>query len=505
MAKKAKHKQQLTAPPASPKLGWVLGPGLTLAALVLRFALIPSSYTVYTPDHDDFVRWGIQATDRGVLTLYDEGGPPRHPMRVWNPQQRDWQTIERGLDRVCNYPPGSAYLLFGSGILFDGFSRDRLINTYTSRATFALWAIIGDILLAAGAAAIVGLYCPRMAKWAAYALLLLLPPFWWDSVVWGQMESVVLAPLVWMVYFMLREQWLVAGALWGLALSLKTQGILVIPLWGAAIVLALLSRRATWQPIAGAILGGVVLMLIALPHTLHSGFAWFDEAFYKNLFEAYSERTTYSAFNIWYLLALISDTMDANATWLGVTKGTWGKIFLVAGLIVGFALTVTRWRRDWRGLLIWAATSLLIFVMLPTAVHERYLVLVLPFLAAAAFVWPRFWGPLILLTVVAMGQLTHPLWLKVRPGALTSLEQRIRVAYDKQLERVPPAARDRVPSLDTVLQQQLAQPRRQRADIVGFEWILTLMALVGFGWTAFAFATLHPLPPPRRAANKPKS
>lgn len=202
MAKRAKQKQQPAAAAASPGLGWSLGPGLTLAALILRFALIPASYTVYTPDHDDFVRWGIQATDRGVLTLYDEGGPPRHPMRIW--RQGAWHEVERGLDRVCNYPPGSAYLLYGSGILFDAFSSDRLINTYTSRATFAVWAIIGDIVLAAGVAAIVGLYCSRMAKWSAYALLLFLPPFWWDSVVWGQMESVVLAPLVWMVYFMLR-------------------------------------------------------------------------------------------------------------------------------------------------------------------------------------------------------------------------------------------------------------------------------------------------------------
>ena len=81
------------------------------------------------------------------LSLYDHP-PARQACRVWDDGK--WKLVHRTLDRLCTYPPLSAYLLWGSGKVFVAVSDDRIINTTTSRAVFASWVIVGDFVLALG-------------------------------------------------------------------------------------------------------------------------------------------------------------------------------------------------------------------------------------------------------------------------------------------------------------------------------------------------------------------
>ena len=90
---------------------WV---AMTSVGLLGRIILIVATHgSIYPGDHDDFVRWGIQSADDGVLTLYDKA-PARHNMQVW-PDGRP-MLRQREFDRVCNYPPLSAYLLYASDL-----------------------------------------------------------------------------------------------------------------------------------------------------------------------------------------------------------------------------------------------------------------------------------------------------------------------------------------------------------------------------------------------------
>lgn len=414
--------------------------GLTLVALVLRLALIPTACKHgYFADHDDFVRWGIQATDQGLLTLYTEL-PPEHDARQWAGDR--WVLGKRQLARTCNYPPLSAYLLYGSGLAFRCGNPQRLINTGTSRFWFSIWSILGDLALAAGCAAIVSLYCRRAAVWAMYALMLFLPPIWWDSVIWGQMDSVVLAPLVWCLYFMLRERWGWAGVLWGGALGLKTIAILFVPVW---IVALLLYRKRAWDVLVGIGLAAGLLFVVSLPFILSSGGAWFTQSYTQNL-SAYADRTTMMAFNLWYADLLITDSYDAGATVLGISKNMWGRLFLLAGLVGGAWIVWSRRQNNPRTLLLWTVVCLLASVMLPTRVHERYLLIVLPFLAVAAMLTWRLWPVLFLLTVVAMGQVTWPIWFE----------------------------------------------SQRRIATAGWQWTFTLLALFGSALTVLAICALPP-------------
>jgi hypothetical protein len=131
---------------------WV---ALSIAGLALRAALIPASPRLcYYLDHDLFARWAIQATDNGLLTVYD-GPPPKHDIRTWDAETQRWNVSQELQYDWCNYPPLSVYLLYLSGLVFKVLSPDRLINTWVSHAIFSSWTILADFLLAWGCAAVV--------------------------------------------------------------------------------------------------------------------------------------------------------------------------------------------------------------------------------------------------------------------------------------------------------------------------------------------------------------
>jgi len=488
-----------TRPPAVHVEARGLKPGpwvvITLLALALRgVLLLTGTGVLYPGDHDDFVRWGIQATDRGVLSLYSEA-PARHPWQVWDGQQ--WVRGYRNFDRVCNYPPGSAWLLWLSGIVFKALSTDRLINTVTSHALFSFWSLAADFVTAAGMAALVWLFRSRAVALWTYALALFLPPFWWDSIIWAQMDTVLLAPAIWMVYFMIRQRWLVAGLLWGLALSLKPQGILFVPLWGYA----LFAAARFWRPVLGGVVALATLLLTALPFQLHSGWAWFQRSYYENLFSTYAHLTTLKAFNIWYLHLLVTDSLDARAIWLGLSRGAWGKLYLLLALLAGFALVVWRWRRDPRGYVLWSTLSLLFFIMLPTEVHERYIVVVLPFLGVLAALTWHVVPALVVMVILSMCQMTWPLWLGTKPGTWAEIRQAITRDYEQAVAQSPqpPAV-----SLAEVLRRAEANYWSARARTAPFEWLMTILALLSSAAIVLACLRLRPgaadsrSPPARR-------
>ena len=465
---------------------------VSLSALIFRMAILPfASRYGYQYDHDGFVRWGIQATDVGLLTLYDRP-PPRWDMQVMKEGQR--RITQQKEEHLCNYPPLAIYLLYCSGVVFKAVGSDRLINTCTSRAVFESWSILADVVLALGCAAIVARLKPGGAARWTYLLVLAAPPFWLDSVIWGQMDSVALAPAMWMLWAVIAGRWWLAGLFFGLMAGFKTQALLLVPLW----IWILLVCRPWWKPVLSLGMAMAVLQAVALPFTLHSGWAWWRSAYLENLTVA-CPQTTLMAFNLWYVNLLSTDCGDVMVRWWGLTKDTWGRVFLAIGLAGGYVWLLRRWRRDHRGLVLFAALSLLFLVMLPTRVHERYLILMLPFLALATAIWPRFWPGLGLLLLVATAQMTWPMWLSAVPSQWPMIERQITQSFER---RIPPAERSKhLPWLTADLASAKRHYQSRRSRTVGLEWTLTGYALAGALWTAAVAAAVKP----REAREEPST
>jgi len=226
---------------------------------------------------------------------------------------------------------------------------------------------------------------------------------------------------------------------------------------------------------------------IALPFMLHSGLAWLRLSYLQNVGGEYADQITLKAFNIWYVDLLRTDSLDAFARWGPLTKSGWGKVFLLAGMLAGFVAGLWRWRGDRRALLFWAALSLLLFMMLPTEVHERYLLLVLPFVGVATAVSRRFWPGFMLLSVVTMAQLTWPSWMKEEPGSWPDIQALLVERY--QRERGVSGAWSR-PSLEEWLADARAEYRTRRQQTVPYEWALTVLSLTGAVCAAAACFTV---------------
>jgi Gpi18-like mannosyltransferase len=468
---------------------WIVA---TAVGLLLRVVLIPMGAKFpFVWDHDDFVRWGIQATDEGVLTLYDHP-PPKWDVRIW--QGDRWRVTQSEFEPVCNYPPLSVYLLQASGWVFKAISADRLVNTIASRAAFTGWSIVADFLLAWGCAVLVAHFRPGQAARWTYLLVLLAPPLWIDSMLWGQMESVLLAPAVWMIWALVRQRWVLAGGLYGLMVVLKPQAVLFIPVWGLAIVTA----RPFWRPLVALPVAAGVVLALGAPFTLHGGESWWHECYVKNLLEAYA-KTTLNAYNVWYVDLLICGTDDALLPWLGIAKDAWGKAVLVLALGLGFLWMLRRWRGAPAGLALWAALTLLACVILPTRVHERYIVLVVPFLIVAAMLWTRLWPGLSILLVVATIQVTWPAWLKAEAGQLAALERQA-LLVEQALIELPPEQHPKLLELKRQLEVGRRQTVMARAETVGFEWFITMLALAGVVATVAAALSLRPEPRSAAAA-----
>lgn len=469
---------------------WIYA-AITLAGLALRILLIPLSINKANPaDHDDFVRWGLQAVNDGVTTVYDRP-PPRHAIRFWSPD--GWLVAERPFDRLCNYPPLSVYTLYLSAKMFRLVRPDELINTYESRAVFASWAITCDLIVAAGCAALAARWRRGWVPVIVYSVAVALPPFWYDSVIWGQTESTVLASLVWMLWAMGRGRWGLAGVLFGVALLTKPQAILFAPVW----LYAVLTTRPIWKPIAALALSGATVAAVSAPFLLHSGTKWIQSSYVENLTTAHAHETTLRAFNIWYLDLLFSDSDDATASVLGLSKLVWGKLFLLTGLAGGLIALWRRFRHDPRRFELSSAVCLLALLMLPTRVHERYLVLALPFVLVLCAYGRRFWPGLALLTAVCMMQLTWPHWMGLDPGGKRQNREWIEQSYKEQAARLRIAGREPNLTLEQVLAKFEADYAEQRGRTLPGEWAALIAALLGAASVVAGVLWLRPAEPSR--------
>lgn len=389
----------------------------------------------------------------------------------------------------------SVCLLALSGHFFKAVSSDQVVNTPASRLIFEIWPIAADFFVAWGIASIVAALGRRdYAKWA-FLLILVLPPLWWDSAVWGQMDSLFLAAAVWMVRMLVAGQWGWAGLLLGLAAGLKPQTLLLLPIWAMATVLSRQYARA----VGGLAIAAGTVTLASLPFLFHSGFAWFRASYAENV-GAYASQTTLNAFNIWYVDVLLTGSDDAARRWLGLTRNTWGLALLAVALAAGFLWFMCRWRGRARGLVLWSAFCLLACVMLPTQVHERYLLLSLPFFAAAAFAWPRVWPGFVLLTIACTAQVTWPNWIVAEARDRAALRSDLRKQYDEQFARLPAEERPNVIPFDEYEADVFKRYLAGREQTIPIEWLFVLVALCGAALAARATVLAMPDEPARDPA-----
>ncbi|MCL4374669.1 hypothetical protein M1523_02305 [Patescibacteria group bacterium] len=351
---------------------------LLLLGLLMRIAL---SVVTHNGDVNTHIAWGSDIVSHGLTGLYQ-----RNLMENY------------GVSAV-NYPPIticffalSYYLysligpllwklnllipLFPSQVIF--FWRDQ---QFVLPALMKLWAILADI----GLAYVVYRFVRGWDKTksgrlplVAAGLILFNPAFFYNSAYWGQIDVIPLFFITLAFYLLLeskRTYWPVVCA--ALALLTKQTAIVFFP------ILALLYyRRFRWFGSVKALLLFLLMTWAFLFPFCRPGSGLFCPwiTYWQRILNQYgSDYLTAHAFNFWGLITGLGHVPDSISIVFGLSARSVGEILVILNTgVILYLLHKSRYRT----IAIFQSLFLIPFAvfLFATRMHERHLLLVLPFL-----------------------------------------------------------------------------------------------------------------------------
>ncbi|MCL6575679.1 transporter [Kyrpidia sp.] len=284
-----------------------------------------------------------------------------------------------------DYPPG--YLM-----ILDLYG--RIANFFHIRVVpGGLWIKLPGIAIHAVAMIAFFLLAkdtPGKWRWFVVALFCLNPGLLFDTAVWGQVD-ILPGILALSAVMALRKRAGIAGALFSSALLSKFQSIVVFPVLAVGEVREAVTAGHFRR--LGRFLAGVAVPLaaVALFFAMHGSLSNMVEMAYMRPTAEYPFLSM-NALNIWfYLFGTPPRLPDSTVLFAGVTYKMLG-MFLLFLATVHVALYLWRRREITVEALLKASTVLSFsFYMLPTEIHERYILMALIFTIAVSL-WDKRWA-----------------------------------------------------------------------------------------------------------------
>ncbi len=295
-------------------------------------------------------------------------------------------------------------------------------------------------------AALRGRWGERRARFAA-VLVAVSPALFVNTAAWGQFDVLLSFFVVAALLALLRDRPTLAGVAMGFALATKLLAIVPAPLFALWV-----GHRYGVKKLAIAVAVGLAIVVaLSLPHVLGGAGGAVAKA-YTGAVNYYPFRTG-EAYNGWYLL----DRYDIAVRGLAGPvarrddRAALGPLtFRHLGLAAFAAYTLfvmaALWRRLTPYALLWAtAMHLFAFFMLPTQVHQRYIVPAAAVLVLLAPLSPRGFALFAGLTLTAtlnqgLDLLRALPWTSPLGGALTGFEMQLDVGRIKDTAALVAAA-----------------------------------------------------------------
>lgn len=214
---------------------------------------------------------------------------------------------------------------------------------------------------------------PRAAALAA--LYTLSPPVWMNVAWWGQVDALLMLPLIGMVVLFDKAEGRWSWLCWTGALLIKPQAIVFAPLLYMT-TLCLYGRRGFLQ---GAFLFVGLFSVACVPLVLAEQGPGLLQAYVGSV--GRFPKVSIGAYNLWHVLTLGRGSND-DVVLLGMLSYRMIGLVLVAS--AALIATWSLWRCCNEVMRVRAAIVLaLAFFVLPTQIHERYLFLSLAFVTMA--------------------------------------------------------------------------------------------------------------------------
>jgi Gpi18-like mannosyltransferase len=313
--------------------------GLKLALIVLAvLAAVKLAVMPYFPgfgaDVGDYQAWGSQIATYGPAPFYRPGF-------------------------FCDYPPGYLYALWVVGRL--GQAVGATGNVY--RIIIESPAIVADFALALLMYAFVQRGNRPTMAFVAMLMVALNPALLFDTVVWGQSDSVMTFVTLLSIVAILSRQYEIAWGLAAIAVLVKPQGLMMLPVLGVWTMLE--ADFATW------IRSGIALLAVAIigiaPFQIGHEWSWIFKLYTSTA--AFYHETSVNAFN---LMALIGGLRRSDSdTLAGVSYFALGMSLLVP--LYAFIAWILWQGRTPTRLVFASFLAIFGFFMVAPRMHERYL------------------------------------------------------------------------------------------------------------------------------------
>ncbi|OGD08530.1 hypothetical protein A2397_06155 [Candidatus Amesbacteria bacterium RIFOXYB1_FULL_44_23] len=382
-----------------------------ILALILRLVL---SVTIYSGDVNNHTVWGQSILQNGSLGAYD-----RKYVGVMQP----------------TYPPISLASFTTSFAMFQltdasaNWLNDNL-SFFPSKIIWALqdqdvlpafhkiYAIFADIgigILIYGLARMI-FHSDQKSAFFASAVYLFNPAVFYNSSLWGQLES---PPLFWIllsVWLILKKKVTWAHAAFVLALLSKQSSLIFVP----GFVLFSLFKSGWKKTFYGLIVQMVIFWLAYLPFTScqitnPQCIAAWPVQVYLNRLETGSGSDYISdhAFNFWALYSNLAKISDKLVVAYNFSANVVGKLVFMT---ISAVLLLKYLKNRTSSVLIHTMgiigfTSFLVL----TRMHERYLAPALPFLAIAASGRKQLWPIYLLVSFCHLLNMYHNWWFPEMP------------------------------------------------------------------------------------------
>ena len=303
---------------------------------------------------------GLAAVKLAVMPFFPGFGPDLGDYQAWAGQIATFgpaHTYQAGF--FLDYPPGYLYALWVVGLIAHGVGASG--DFY--RVIIESPAIVADLALALLMYAFVRRGSRPAMAFVAMLMVALNPALLFDTVVWGQSDSVMTFVTLLSIAAILGRQYEIAWGLAAIAVLVKPQGLMMLPVLGVWTMLE--ADFATW------IRSGVALIAVAIigiaPFQIGHEWNWIIKLYTSTA--AYYHETSVNAFN---LMALIGGLRQGDSeTFAGVSYFALGMSLLVP--LYGFIAWIL-----WRGrtptrLMFASFLAIFGFFMVAPRMHERYL------------------------------------------------------------------------------------------------------------------------------------
>jgi Gpi18-like mannosyltransferase len=343
---------------------------LVLAALAIVKLLVIPYFPGFGPDVGDYQAWASQIATFGPAHTYQQGF-------------------------FLDYPPGYLYALWVVGFIAHGIGATGEFY----RVIIQSPAIVADLALA------ILMYAfmrrggrPEMA-FIAMLMVALNPPLLFDTVVWGQSDSVMTFVTLLSIVAILGDQYEIAWGLAAIAVLVKPQGLMMLPVLGFWTMFE--TDFATW------IRSGFALIAVAIigvaPFYIGQEWSWIFKLYGSTA--AYYHETSVNAFN---LMALIGGLRQADSNTFAGVPIFWLGMGLLVPLYAFVAWVLWRGRTPTR-LLFASFIAVFGFFMVAPRMHERYMYPAIALAVPLALEAPEMLAVFAILTITCFINLAYVL------------------------------------------------------------------------------------------------